>query len=435
MRWLEVQQSRKIRGTFEVPGSKNSSLALLAAACLADEPVTLTGIPDVYDTRVIKEILEEVGILITKPDKNTFIVDARPVRSGELNFKKTATFRASYYFVGALLKKCGAVSIGYPGGDDFVSRPIDQHLKLLTAFGARVAEHENYYNVTADHIRGTEIFFDVITCGATIHAVLIAVLASGKTVLKNVAQDPEVVDVCNLLNRMGAKIKGAGTSEITVIGVEQLGGCTYAVIPDRLIAGAMLMTAGIAKNEITVMGAIPEHLASCLSKLEEIGLEFDIKDHSITAFGANKLRPVRIRTGMYPAFATDLQQPISSLLLGAQGRSIIADKIYPYRFNHISNFIRMGAEIKTRTGVALISGGRPLKGAVVHASDVRAGTSLIMAALLAEGKTCITGVEHIERGYEDVVQMFDTLHVDLKMVEGVNPYTQEGGEHFQSNIG
>jgi UDP-N-acetylglucosamine 1-carboxyvinyltransferase len=413
MKWIEVQQSGPLFGSVRIPGSKNSSLALLAAACLSDEPLTLKGIPNILDFRVITEIADEMGMQIVRRESGDVWIDPQKIHTGELNHCKTSAYRASYYFVGALLAKKGRVSIGYPGGDNFVSRPIDQHIKALKQMGAKFTFFEDYYVVEADKLEGAVIYFDMITSGATINAMLAAVLAEGRTELLNAAKDPEVVDTANLLNYMGAKITGAGTDKIKIDGVKQLGGCTYTAIPDRLIAGAFLMAAGATRGTVTIDEVIPEHLQSCILKLQEIGMSFEQKENSVTAYGDVQLKATRVRTGMYPAFATDLQQPMTSLLLRAPGRSIITDKVYPERYNHIPQLNKMGAQITLRKGSAFIQGGTPLLGGYVHASDVRAGTCLIIAGLMAEGVTMISGVDHIERGYDNVMNQFRGLGAKL----------------------
>jgi UDP-N-acetylglucosamine 1-carboxyvinyltransferase len=418
MKWIEVSPSGPLLGSVRIPGSKNSSLALLAAACLADDHVILKGIPNILDFRVIEEIMADMGIVMERVTTGEICIDPRSISNSELSVEKTSAYRASYYFVGALLAKKSQVKIGYPGGDNFVSRPIDQHIKALKALGATFTFHDDHYVVEADRLTGAVIYFDMITMGATINTILAAVLADGVTELRNAARDPEVVDTANFLNQLGAKIVGAGTDTIRIEGVKQLGGGTYTCIPDRLIAGAFLMGAGLTKGTVTVEDVIPEHLGSCLSKLREIGLEISQSETSITAYGDVRLRATRVRTGMYPAFATDLQQPLTSLLLMAQGRSVITDKVYPNRYNHVPQLCRMGASIEVRRGSAFIKGGVPLKGSFVHASDVRAGTSLILAGLAAEGITRIAGVEHIERGYDDVIGLFRKLGTELCYRDG-----------------
>lgn len=324
-------------------------------------------------------------------------------------------FRAAYYFVGALLAKFGKVSVGYPGGDDFVNRPIDQHIKALKMMGATFTFHNDHYVVETAGLTGATIYFDTITMGATINSMLAAVRARGKTVLLNAARDPEVTDTAMLLNRMGAQIVGAGTDTIRIQGVEHLRGCVHTVIPDRLIAGAFLISAGVTGGQITVQDVIPDHLEALVYKLREIGMDIEEGDQSVTAYSDGKVKATRIRTAMYPGFATDLQQPMTALLTQAFGKSIVSDRIYPDRFSHVQQLRRMGADIKVRSGVAFVKGKSRLQGSFVHASDVRAGICLILAGLVAEGTTIIAGVHHIERGYENIVADFQAIGADVSL--------------------
>lgn len=423
MKAIKVEQSSPLQGSVNIPGSKNSSLALLAAACLADEPVTLLGIPNIADLRVIYELGSEIGMNVEQTANGAVLIDPRTIGGAHLDPAKSSTFRSAYYFVGALLAKFGKVSVGYPGGDDFVSRPMDQHIKALKMMGASFAFFDRYYTVEAKELKGATIYFDMITCGATINVMLAAVRAKGTTVLLNAARDPEVTDTANFLNQMGAKITGAGTDTIRIEGVSSLRGCTYTVIPDRLIAGAFLMAAGVTGGSVTVQNVIPEHLSSCMAKLREIGIGIEEDNHSITAHSTGILRATRVRTAMYPGFATDLQQPLTALLTQAGGKSIIGERIYPARFNHAYQLNRMGADIKVRSGVAYIKGGTKLHGSLVHASDVRAGICLILAGLCAEGTTTIAGVQHIDRGYEDVVGSFRALGANISLYHSEAPAT------------
>ncbi|MCR8633987.1 UDP-N-acetylglucosamine 1-carboxyvinyltransferase [Paenibacillus radicis (ex Xue et al. 2023)] len=415
MDYIQVQSSGPLHGAVSIQGSKNSSLALLAASCLADATVTLEGIPDIYDFRVIRQIGKDIGLQIDRLPTGEMQLDPRYIHSAVIDPGKASAYRASYYFVGALLAKFGKVTVGFPGGDDFVSRPIDQHIKALRLLGAEVTFFNDYYIVEAKQLRGADIYFDMITSGATINAMLAAVRAEGRTRLYNAAMDPEVVDTANFLNQLGAKIVGAGTDHIRIEGVPFLGGGTYTVIPDRLIAGAFLMAAGIKGGSITVNNVIPEHMGSCMAKLREIGMELEMADQSITAHSTGKLRATRVRTGMYPGFATDLQQPFTALLLQAQGKSIVTERVYPKRFNHIHQLKRLGADVEVRKESAFIRGGTPLKGNWVHATDVRAGTCLLLAGLAAEGVTRITGIEHIERGYENAIHLFRSLGANVSL--------------------
>lgn len=415
MKRIHVEHTPKLEGSISIPGSKNSSLALLAAACLADEPVKLLGIPNIADFRVIQQLGDDMGAKFTRHPNGEVHIDPRMIDRANLDPVKSSSFRTAYYFVGALLAKFGKVTVGYPGGDDFVSRPIDQHIKALQRLGARFTFYKNYYVVEATQLSGASIYFDTITSGATINSMLAAVRAKGRTVLINAARDPEVTDTANMLNQMGARISGAGTDTIRIDGVPSLHGCTYTVIPDRLIAGAFLIATGVTGGSITVEDIIPEHLGSCISKLSEIGVELHVDETSITAHSTGKLNATRIRTGMYPAFATDLQQPITALLTQAPGKSIVNEKIYPNRFNHVYPLKQLGADIEVRKGVAFIKGPAKLRGTQVHASDIRAGICLVLAGLAAEGTTIITGVEHIERGYENAVEAFHALGANIQL--------------------
>ncbi|TDF99812.1 UDP-N-acetylglucosamine 1-carboxyvinyltransferase [Paenibacillus piri] len=415
MDYIQIQSSGPLNGAVTIQGSKNSSLALLAATCLADATVLLEGIPNIYDFRVIRQIGKDIGLNMERLPSGHILLDPRYIHSAVIDPGKASAYRASYYFIGALLAKFGKVTVGFPGGDDFVSRPIDQHFKVFRALGAEVTVFNDYYVVEAKQLLGADIYFDMITSGATINAMLAAARAEGRTRLYNAAMDPEVVDTANFLNQLGAKIVGAGTDQIRIEGVPFLSGGSYSVIPDRLIAGAFLMAAGINGGSITVHNVIPEHMGSCMAKLREIGIELERSDQSLTAHSTGRLRATRIRTGMYPGFATDLQQPFTALLLKAQGKSIVTERVYPKRFNHIQQLKRLGADIEVRKESAFIRGGVPLQGNWVHATDVRAGTSLLLAGLAAEGATRITGVEHIERGYDDAIGMFRSLGVDISL--------------------
>jgi len=415
MKTILVSRSSPLNGSVKIPGSKNSSLALVAAACLADEAVRLQGIPDIADLKVIDELASDIGLYIERDHNGTLYIDPRGIHSSTLDPARSSAFRTAYYFIGSLLAKLGKVSLGYPGGDDFVSRPIDQHIKALKMMGATFTFYDQHYTVEAKELRGATIYFDVITSGATINVMLAATRAKGTTVLLNAARDPEVTDTANLLNMMGARITGAGTDTIRIEGVSSLGGCTHTVIPDRLLAGAFLMAPGIAGGSVTVEDVIPAHLSSCLAKLREVGLDIEVKEDSVTAHSTGTLRAVRVRTAMYPGFATDLQQPLTALLTQAQGKSIIGERIYPARFNHVYHLNKMGADIRVRSGVASIRGGNQLHGTLVHASDIRAGICLILAGLCAEGTTTIAGVQHIERGCEDIVGMFRSLGAKIEM--------------------
>ena len=412
MRYLEVKNSQPLKGTVKIPGSKNSSLALLPACCLSDEPIILKNIPHILDIKRVFEIGKDIGLGIVKKDDN-LILDPTRLKNAKIDPQKASSFRASYYFIGALLHKFKKVSIGYPGGDNFGYRPIDQHISGLKALGARFTFYSNHYVVEANELKGAEIKFDKLTFGGTINVMLAAVRAKGSTVLYNAAKDPEIIDLANLLNKMGANIVGAGSDTIYIEGVNSLKSCIHTVIPDRLIAGAFLMAAGATGGNITIKNIIPEHLTSCVEKLKEANLKIDIKDNYINGYVDGKLKGIDVEAGMYPEFATDFQQPLTAMLIQAYGTSTIVDKVYPGRFNHCRELNKLGAKIVIDGNKSTIPGKRFLVGDWVKATDVRAGICLILAGLAAEGTTYITGVEHIERGYENIVRDFAALGADI----------------------
>ncbi|MGL4774179.1 MAG: UDP-N-acetylglucosamine 1-carboxyvinyltransferase [Clostridium sp.] len=418
MRCIEIKGNTSLKGTVNIPGSKNSALGLLAAVCLSNEEVTLKNIPDISDIELLLKIGEGIGLKYAKT-KEAIIINPSEIFSGEIDKEMSAEYRASYYFIGSLLLKQKRVTIGYPGGDDFGSRPIDQHIKGFEALGAKVSLFRDYYEVSCTELKGNDIYFDVITCGATINVMLAATLATGRTVLRNAARDPEVVDVAIMLNKMGVKIKGMGTSTITIDGVESLSGCKHSVIPDRLIAGSLMIGAAATRGDVKVVGVIPEHLISCIAKLSEAGVTIQIEDDSIRTYVEGRLRGINVTTSMYPGFATDLQQPLTALLLAAESHSVIVDGVYPKRFNHCIEMNKMGANIILKEGSVVIKGKRKIHGDVVHATDVRAGVSLIIAAMMANGTTYITGIEHIERGYPNFIDTFLSLGAKIRVCEEI----------------
>jgi UDP-N-acetylglucosamine 1-carboxyvinyltransferase len=416
MRYLEVKYSPPLKGIVKIPGSKNSSLALLPACCLADEPIILKNVPYILDIKKVYEISKDIGLGIAKKDDN-LILDPTRLKNANIDPQKASAFRASYYFVGALLHKFKKVTIGYPGGDNFGYRPIDQHISGLKALGAKFTFYTNHYVVEAEELKGAEVFFEKLSFGATINVILAATRAKGCTVIHNAARDPEIEDLANLLNKMGANINGAGTETIYIQGVDSLKSCIHSVIPDRLIAGAFLMAAGATGGKITVSNVVPEHLTSCLDKLRETGMTIECSRDSITGSVSNKLKGINVEAGMYPEFATDFQQPMTAMLIQAHGESTVIDKVYPGRFNHCRELNKLGARIKIEDNKAIIPGKKFLVGDWVKATDVRAGICLVLAGLTAEGTTYITGIEHIERGYENFVKDFTSLGADIVLYD------------------
>jgi UDP-N-acetylglucosamine 1-carboxyvinyltransferase len=424
MKWLEICGGAPIKGVVRAQGSKNSALALIVASCLAGEPVTIDNIPSIADIHVTCGLLRSTGAEATLQG-NTLTVDPRTICNAIITSNKSRKVRIAYYFLGALLARHKRVVVGYPGGDKIGPRPMDQHYKGLGALGAKFTFYNDYYVAQADRLVGADVYFDCITCGATINVMLAAVLAQGRTVIHNAARDPEVVDVAVFLSKMGAHITGAGTDTVKIRGVESLRGCQHQCISDRILAGVLLMAAGVTHGGVKLTGAETHHLGTCIEKLREIGLNVSLREDSISAKSRGILRSASIVTGMYPLFATDYQQPATSLLLLANGKSTVTELVYPHRFGHCQELNRMGAGIHVSHNTAYIEGAKELHGADVTAADIRSGMSLILAGLSAKGTTRIFGVEHIERGFENIVESFSSLGAKLAIVSDVEE--GEGG--------
>ena len=416
MKWLEINHDAPLNGTLKVQGSKNSSLALIVSSCLAGDSVVIENVPDISDIHVTSELLRSTGADVSYFN-NTLTVDPSQICNSIIRPESSKSVRIAYYFIGALLAKHKSVAVGYPGGDKIGPRPIDQHIKGLRALGAEFTFYNDYYVAKADRLIGADVYFDNITCGATINIMLAATLAKGRTVIHNAARDPEVVDVAVFLNKMGAYITGAGTDTIKIRGVEGLEGCVHQSIPDRIMSGTFLMAAGITKGCVSLCGAEVNHLGSCIDKLREIGLVIESDGDRITAYYSGILRSANIITGMYPIFATDFQQPATVLLLCSNGRSSVTELVYPRRFSHCHELNLMGADIRLRHNTAYINGARELRGADVTASDIRSGMAMILAAICAKGTSRIFGVEHIERGLENMLDTFRSLGADIQIVE------------------
>lgn len=418
MKKIVIQGNRPLKGEVTISGAKNSAVALIPAAILADSPVVLEGMPDIQDVHSLIEILEIMGVQ-THFEENTLTIDPTEIVSIPMPSGKINSLRASYYFMGALLGKFGEGVVGLPGGCFLGPRPIDLHIKGFEALGATVTnEHGAMYLRTSEAgLAGERIFLDMVSIGATINVMLAAVKAKGKTIIENAAREPEIIDVATLLNNMGAKIRGAGTNEIRIEGVQELHGCRHSIIPDRIEAGTYLSLAAAAGEGITIKNVIYEHLESYIAKLEEIGVRMDISEDEIYVYPSKDLKPANVKTYPYPGFATDLQQPITPLLLKANGTSEILDTIYAKRVNHIPELARMGAQATTEGNLILLNGPSQLHGAEVVASDLRAGACLVIAGLMATGTTTVFNVEYILRGYDHIIDKLTALGADIQMVE------------------
>ena len=420
MKKIVINGNKPLKGQVNISGAKNSTVALIPASILADSMVTLEGIPNIQDVHSLIEILRDFNVDVTfQEDAGIMTIDPTNMISIPMPTGKIKKLRASYYFMGAILSKFGEGVIGMPGGCYLGPRPIDQHIKGFEALGAEVRNELGaiYLSTPEEGLHGNRIYLDVVSIGATINTILAAVRAKGRTVIENVAKEPEIIDVCTLLNNMGAKIRGAGTDVIRVDGVNQLHGCRHTVIPDRIEAGTYLSIAAAAGEEVLVKNVIVEHIEGLIAKMEEMGVDMEIGEDSILVKKSENLKMVHIKSLPYPGFATDLQQPLTPLLLKAHGDGTIIDTIYPKRVNHIPELRRMGANIKVESDTIFLHGPNELTGVEVTASDLRAGACLVIAGLMAKGTTTISGVENILRGYDHLVEKLTALGADIKMIE------------------
>lgn len=399
---IKIKGGQELSGEVTISGSKNATVALIPAAVLAHGPVTIVGVPSISDVDSLSAILADLNVEVIKKAKDHIIIDPTNIKNVSLDTPAVTKLRASYYFMGALLGRYGEVKIKMPGGCYLGPRPIDLHLKGFEALGADVKYEQGCYLIKAKKLIGAKIFLDISSVGATINIMMAAVYAQGRTIIENAAKEPEIIDVATLLNKMGAKVRGAGTNVITIDGVDKLMGCFHEIIPDRIEAGTYIILAAAVAKKITVKNIIPQHLEALLSKLEEMGVKMEVGIDSIVIEKSKKLNPIDIKASPYPGFATDLQQPLTSLLTKCDGESSIIDTIYPERFKHCIELQRMGANIEIGHGKSIIKGSNDLFGDVVEATDLRCGASLVIAGLMASGTTEIHGTLHIDRGYEDI---------------------------------
>ncbi|CAG9620110.1 UDP-N-acetylglucosamine 1-carboxyvinyltransferase [Sutcliffiella rhizosphaerae] len=410
MEKLKILGGNKLNGTVRVSGAKNSAVALIPATILADTPVTIEGLPKISDVEILSSLLEEIGGKVNL-DGEDLTVDPSTMISMPLPSGKVKKLRASYYLMGAMLGRFKKAVVGLPGGCHLGPRPIDQHIKGFEALGAEITNEQGAIYLRADELRGARIYLDVVSVGATINIMLAAVKAKGRTIIENAAKEPEIIDVATLLSSMGAKIKGAGTDVIRIDGVDSLHGCKHTIIPDRIEAGTYMVMAAAAGGEIIIDNVIPTHLEPLIAKLREMGVRVDINNDQdqLLVVPGEKLKAVDVKTLVHPGFPTDLQQPMTTLLTKAEGTSIVTDTIYSARFKHVDELRRMNAQIKVEGRSAIINGPIQLQGAKVKASDLRAGAALVIAGLLADGLTEVTGLEHIDRGYSHLVEKLEGL--------------------------
>ncbi len=416
MKILEIHGGKKLSGTIRISGAKNASVALIPAAILADSEVTICNVPEITDTDALTEILQYLGADVKRASES-ILINPQTIENKEIPEELSVKLRASYYFMAALLGKYKYVEMYFPGGCSIGARPIDQTLKSFRALGASIEEKDNHYKIYAEELVGAHIYLDMPSVGATINAMLASVKAKGETIIENAAKEPEVVSVATFLNGMGAKITGAGTSEIKIKGVEKLQGCYTEVIPDRIEAGTYIIAGALVGENLKIDNIIPEHVEMLILKLKEMGVHMEVGPDYVVVSKTEDLKPVKIKTQGYPGFATDLQQPITPLLTQCLGISTLEETIYENRFKNVPYLNEMGANIEIDDRTIKVSGKTELVGKRVEATDLRAGACLVLAGLLANGVTTITNIEHVLRGYENIVQKLEDVGADITLKE------------------
>lgn len=413
---LIINGGNLLTGTIKIGGAKNSVVALLPAAVLTNSICKIYNVPNISDVHKIIEMLELLGSKVDYTG-DEITIDNKNVKNTEITKEYASTIRASYYFMGALLSKYGEAKISYPGGCVIGSRPIDLHIAAFEKMGAKVEIDDTTYTLKAKNLHGADIYLDFASVGATVNIMLAAVLAKGTTHIWNAAKEPEIVNVASFLNSMGARISGVGTSSITIEGVEELNNGIVEVIPDRIETGTYLMIGILLGKDLIIDGVIKEHLESVITKLRETGAQFSIKDSKIYVSRTENLKAVNVKTLVYPGFPTDLGQPMSTLLTQCEGESLFEETIYENRMRHIKHLNSMGASIRQFEKTAIIKGKTHLVGRKVVATDLRAGASMMVAGMIAKGTTTITNIEHILRGYENIVDKLSNVGADIKLID------------------
>lgn len=417
MKVLKIHGGKELEGKVKISGAKNSAVALLPATILCDDTVTLHNVPDISDVDALVDILNYLGAKVDNYEEESYRIDTKQMQNREIIEEMSNKLRASYYFMGALLGKYKKAVVSYPGGCSIGSRPIDLHLKGFESLGAKIEYEENNIIISAEELKGSNIYLDFASVGATINIMFAAVKAEGTTIIDNAAREPEIVNIAMFLNSMGAKITGAGTSTIRIKGVKNMHSSVHEVIPDRIEAGTYIMIGACACKSLVVENVIPEHLEALTQKLLEMGVDLKIEDESIYVSNKNKLKAVKIKTQVYPGFPTDMQQIISSLMTTAEGRSVIEETIYENRFQNLYEIKKMGANVEINSNKGYIFGPTKLRGKTVNATDLRAGASLVLAALIAEGTTTINNADYILRGYEHITEKLTSLGAKIELTQ------------------
>ncbi|MCD8026423.1 MAG: UDP-N-acetylglucosamine 1-carboxyvinyltransferase [Clostridiales bacterium] len=414
-----VTGGKPLNGDVNISGAKNAAVAIIPAVILCDEPCQIENIPNISDVSLISRILQQLGATVRRINKSSLYIDPTHIKTSNASTDLVRGMRASYYLLGALLGRCGNAKVALPGGCNFGVRPIDQHLKGFEAMGAGTRLVDGAIIEADAHgaLQGTHIYLDVVSVGATMNIMLAATKALGQTVIENAAKEPHIVDLANFLNSMGADIRGAGTDVIKIRGVGYLHGVTYSIIPDQIEAGTYMCAAAATRGCITVNNITPKHLESITAKLREMGVKITEYDEAIKVDAtAAPLKRCNIKTMPHPGFPTDCQPQFAALLMSVPGTSIINENVWDNRYQYVGELTKMGAQISVEGRLAIIEGGAPLTAAPVKATDLRAGAAMIVAALQISGTTEISGIQYIERGYEDVVEKFRALGADIKKV-------------------
>ncbi len=421
-----INGGNKLYGEISISGAKNAAVAIIPAVVLADGVCRLENIPDIKDVAVIMSILQAMGATVNRVSSSVYEIDPRGITLHEVKcIDLVANMRASYYLLGVLLGKFGRAIVPMPGGCDFCERPVDQHLKAFDVLGAtgtivngNCDTKEKYPVITleSDGLKGGNIYFDVVSVGATINAILAAVKAKGRTTIENAAREPHIVDLANFLNSMGANIRGAGTDVIKIRGVDTLHGCSYSIIPDQIEAGTYMAAVAAAGGNVLIKDVIPKHLDSITAKLRDTGTTVEEYDEAVRVIREKPLRHCNLKTMPHPGFPTDMQPQFVALLSIAEGESRVNENVWDYRFSYIPQLVKMGADITENGHIATVKGVKSLKGCGVSAVDLRAGAAMVIAALAAEGETEITQIKYIERGYENLVAKLTAVGADIKRI-------------------
>ena len=420
MEQIVINGRKKLSGIVHINGAKNAAVAIIPAAITANGITVIENLPQIEDVSILANAIKSIGVICKFKDPHTLIIDSRNVTDFRITYELTRNMRASYYLLGALLGRFKQAIVPLPGGCNFGSRPIDQHIKGFEALGAKIVMRHGLIYASADKLTGSHIYLDMASVGATINIILAAVLAEGVTTIENAAREPHVVDTANFLNMLGAKIKGAGTDMIRITGVPELHGAEYQIIPDQIEAGTYMIASAITCGDVKVCNIIPKHMDSISAKLVEMNCKLEEGDDYIRVIGSENLQSTNVKTMVYPGFPTDLQPQMTALLSTAKGTSVITETVFDNRFQYMTELRRLGCNVTVEGRVAVIEGGISFSGAEVRATDLRAGAALIIAGLAAKGETTISNIKYLDRGYEDIENKLRALGADIRRINTSN---------------